>query len=269
MPDSTTNEVESHGFIKFKVNQIPNLAEGIVLENNAGIYFDFNDPIITNTTQHTINYFTPNFVTTNISEEACETYMSPSGTHTWTNSGTYYDVMETENGDSVIVVDLVIGTAFSAMIIEEEDTISANVPNAEYQWLDCNNNYEPIPGETNQEFTVINTKGDYAVQITLDGCQSISECYYLDTTTGVEDNAFASSIKVHPNPADNFIYVDLGQKHQEISFTLRNALGQIILRENTNTANAIRLEINEPAGVYLLQVETKEGKSATFKILKK
>ncbi len=54
LPDSTTNELESHGFIKFKVSQKENLPLGTVIENDAAIYFDFNDPVITNTVFHTI-----------------------------------------------------------------------------------------------------------------------------------------------------------------------------------------------------------------------
>jgi hypothetical protein len=49
LPDSTTNEVQSHGFIKFtlKTKATP-LSIGTVLTNTAGIYFDYNPPIITN-----------------------------------------------------------------------------------------------------------------------------------------------------------------------------------------------------------------------------
>lgn len=54
LPDSTSNEPESHGFVKFRINQIPNLDLGTVIYNNAGIYFDFNQPVITNTTFHTL-----------------------------------------------------------------------------------------------------------------------------------------------------------------------------------------------------------------------
>lgn len=55
LPDSNTNEIESKGFITFSVNQKPNLSNGVVINNNADIYFDFNLPIITNETKHTIN----------------------------------------------------------------------------------------------------------------------------------------------------------------------------------------------------------------------
>jgi uncharacterized repeat protein (TIGR01451 family) len=54
LPDSTTNEPESNGFVTFNVEQVPNLAQGTEITNDADIYFDFNDPIITNTTTHRI-----------------------------------------------------------------------------------------------------------------------------------------------------------------------------------------------------------------------
>ena len=47
-----TNEPASHGFISFKISQQPNLPLGSVIPNSAGIYFDFNPPIVTNTTLH-------------------------------------------------------------------------------------------------------------------------------------------------------------------------------------------------------------------------
>lgn len=55
LPDSTTDEPASNGFVTFTVNQNPNLPDGTVINNRVGIYFDFNAPIITNTTTHTIN----------------------------------------------------------------------------------------------------------------------------------------------------------------------------------------------------------------------
>ena len=55
LPDSTTNEELSHGWIKFRINQINNLLDGEQIKNKSYIYFDFNDPIITNQVFHTIN----------------------------------------------------------------------------------------------------------------------------------------------------------------------------------------------------------------------
>ena len=54
LPDSNINEPGSHGFVKFTVSQQPNVAMGSVIENYAGIYFDFNEPVYTNIYKHTI-----------------------------------------------------------------------------------------------------------------------------------------------------------------------------------------------------------------------
>lgn len=54
LPDSTANEPASHGFVKFRVAQKPDLEQGAAIYNSAGIYFDFNAPVITNETWHTI-----------------------------------------------------------------------------------------------------------------------------------------------------------------------------------------------------------------------
>jgi len=55
LPDSNVNELASHGFVKFKVKQVPGLSSGTVINNNAAIYFDYNVPVYTNRTKHTIN----------------------------------------------------------------------------------------------------------------------------------------------------------------------------------------------------------------------
>lgn len=48
LPDSVNNEPNSHGFINFKVNAINGLAMGTQIVDFANIYFDFNDPVLTN-----------------------------------------------------------------------------------------------------------------------------------------------------------------------------------------------------------------------------
>lgn len=49
LPDATTNELESHGFVRYRIKPKPVLFAGDIIGNNAAIYFDFNNPIITNT----------------------------------------------------------------------------------------------------------------------------------------------------------------------------------------------------------------------------
>jgi uncharacterized repeat protein (TIGR01451 family) len=50
LPDSNTNEMMSHGFVKYRIQPKSSLVLGDEIDNMAYIYFDFNAPIITNTT---------------------------------------------------------------------------------------------------------------------------------------------------------------------------------------------------------------------------
>jgi hypothetical protein len=49
LPDSTSNEPNSHGYIAFRIKPKPDVQLGDVFSGVAAIYFDFNTPIITNT----------------------------------------------------------------------------------------------------------------------------------------------------------------------------------------------------------------------------
>jgi len=54
LPDSISNEPESHGYVLYRIEPFSDIANNTVIENTAGIYFDFNPPIITNTTSNTM-----------------------------------------------------------------------------------------------------------------------------------------------------------------------------------------------------------------------
>jgi len=55
LPDSNINELASHGFVKFQILQKPNNPNGTIIKNWAGIVFDFNVPVITDTVVLTVN----------------------------------------------------------------------------------------------------------------------------------------------------------------------------------------------------------------------
>jgi len=49
LPDSTSDEPGSHGAVKFRMSTVSGLAPGTLVSNTANIYFDFNEPVTTNT----------------------------------------------------------------------------------------------------------------------------------------------------------------------------------------------------------------------------
>ncbi len=50
LPPMSTDEAASQGYVSFKIKPVESIQEGDTVENTANIYFDFNDPIVTNTT---------------------------------------------------------------------------------------------------------------------------------------------------------------------------------------------------------------------------
>ena len=48
LPDSASNPGQSKGYVTFTIQRQPNLPVGTVIRNRAGIYFDYNAPVITN-----------------------------------------------------------------------------------------------------------------------------------------------------------------------------------------------------------------------------
>jgi Leucine-rich repeat (LRR) protein len=62
LPDSTTNEPRSNGFVTYKIKMKPNLANGTTINNQAGIYFDYNPVVLTNIYTHTIGETLANFL---------------------------------------------------------------------------------------------------------------------------------------------------------------------------------------------------------------
>jgi uncharacterized repeat protein (TIGR01451 family) len=59
LPDSNVNEPASHGYITYRVKPVTGLQIGDVIHNSASIYFDYNLPVKTNTTETIITLAPP------------------------------------------------------------------------------------------------------------------------------------------------------------------------------------------------------------------
>jgi uncharacterized repeat protein (TIGR01451 family) len=76
LPDSTTNEKGSHGFVKFRIKN-DTKKMGLTVDsifNKAAIYFDFNPPIITNRVR---TLFSPSVATTELKDLGLSVFPNP------------------------------------------------------------------------------------------------------------------------------------------------------------------------------------------------
>ncbi len=180
--------------------------------------------------------------------DACREYIAPWGISYFV-SGVYTDTIQTTMGcDSAISITANI-VNIDTSVAKSPTTLSAIQAAASYQWLDCNNNFIPITGATNQVFTAVQN-GLYAVEISFNGCVDTSACQAITQISIVED-AFAK-LRVYPNPTHGNLVLDFGELQTDIEISITSIDGRILSKLNATQQREVTLEINEPPGVYVL-----------------
>lgn len=208
----------------------------------------------------TINYSS----TSSITESACDSYTAADGV-IYSSSGTYTAVISNTTGcDSTITIDLTIYTV-DATVTVNDPSIYANASGAIYQWVDCDNNYAPIPGEYDQAFTA-DTNGNYAVIVTLNSCTDTSLCNQV-TSIGFLENTFNTEIILFPNPTKGLINIDMGTKYENIAITISDLNGREIKNESVKNRQVFSIYFDEPAGVYLITI-TSDKENARIKLIR-
>lgn len=157
-------------------------------------------------------------------------------------------------------------TSINATVFVSSNIISSNegTSGATYQWVDCDNGNAPIPSATNRIFNA-GTSGNYAVEVTLNGCTVTSSCTILNFV-GIEDNE-VSLVKVSPNPAKDVLTFKLNETYVNASVQIFDLTGKV-LKEIALNSNSLSLDISEfNSGVYLAKINSTRG-AQTIKFIK-
>ncbi|MGV3596826.1 MAG: T9SS type A sorting domain-containing protein [Bacteroidota bacterium] len=209
----------------------------------------------------TVNY--SSFST--ISPTVCDIYTSPSG-KVFTASANFIDTIPNNIGcDSLISINLTVNTV-NPGISQSGFVLTAAATGATYQWLDCDNSYSVISGETSQSLTVT-ANGDYAVQVTQNGCTDTSVCISI-TNVGVEPVSFANGIALYPNPTKGKFTVQTNQPMLDATVKVTSLTGQTVTQKTHVNGNTVELDLSkEAAGIYFVEVAD-NGNIARIKIEK-
>jgi len=200
-----------------------------------------------------------------IAVSSCYSYTSLSGKYVWNSSGIYKDtVMNFIGCDSIITINLNIDTA-DVSISTNGNTISSNANFSNYQWLDCNNSFLPIAGATSQSYTAT-ANGNYAVEVTQNGCIDTSSCVSI-TTVGLLENTFEKKITLYPNPTNGHLNINLDSMHSNVMVDVKNILGQEVLKENFESIESFDLKIEDLNGIYIVEIASGD-EHITIKVIK-
>ena len=237
LPDSLTNEAGSQGYVNLSIKPKSEVEFGTQIINKAAIYFDFNEPIITNSFIHTIR--TPIF-SNSTHLELCEgdnSFGFPLLTDTlvidsmMTSDGLYLSFQHLEVIPTLVTeVDTMIeiGEVFLNFIIQQ-DTIIEQI------LLDANN------------------------------CDSIVLYNISILPTSIENLKPSNVFKVFPNPTEDKFSVtweDRNQTPNQIDVFDNNGIlyhrfSSNFLENNSDSQQHTFEIANWKSGIYILKISNK------------
>ncbi|MFT6282950.1 MAG: hypothetical protein ACJA0U_003088 [Salibacteraceae bacterium] len=197
----------------------------------------------------------------------CNSYTWIDGnTYTSSNNSATHTLTNVNGCDSIVTLDLTINNVSDLTTSVSGIEITATNSNASYQWLDCDDNNSIINGENGQSFTAT-ANGNYAVELTENGCIDTTNCIAI-TTVGIVENTFENELVVSPNPTHGKFSIDLGQTYGNVQITILDATGWLIESKTVNQSQKFNLSIErEPIGVYIITVQA-ENKKAVIRLVK-
>ena len=183
---------------------------------------------------------------------SCSAFTSPSG-KIWTASGTYNDTIPNAAGcDSVMIFNLTI-ISVDNQVNKVKDTLFAGIGDT-YQWLDCEDNYSKIDGETNQTF-VPASDGEYAVEVTKSGCVDTSGCIFvvLSSIDEINDNR----VKIYPNPTTDYVQLEVQEGVLVESIKVYDMSGKEYEITYTNSQDEYEINLGGlPSGNYMIVIQS-------------
>ncbi len=186
---------------------------------------------------------------------ACDSYTVPETGMTYFASGVYNDTATNALGcPFIITTNLTISTVSAGTVSVSGITLTASATGVTYKWLDCNNNYSFIIGNTSQSFTP-NRNGSFACQITSStGCVDTTLCTSINSVNLDEYKVSRNEVVVYPNPASSSVSVEvLSQNTKEpVNITIIDAIGKVVYTNKVNAENnTVVIDVNEfENGVY-------------------
>ena len=189
------------------------------------------------------------------------------GPFTWIDGQTYYSSTNlathslfASNGcDSIVALDLTVND-IDLTLTNNSPNLLSNQSNAQYQWLDCDNSYSALSGQTNQNFTAT-SNGNYAVQISYNNCVDTTSCIAVNNVALCQD--CEEEVTYYPNPVIDFLHIKNIQKQNDFNIQVLDLSSKILV-----TSKDPKLDLTSLAtGVYIVKIYN-NSKVLKFKILK-
>ncbi|MCF8450463.1 MAG: T9SS type A sorting domain-containing protein [Taibaiella sp.] len=157
-------------------------------------------------------------------------------------------------GTQVVTVNAPVAPAISAA----GASLSVPATYATYQW---SLGGTPIPGATSATYEATAT-GTYAVAVTDAGGCSVTSANFILSSVSVSAVTKAAGLLIAPNPTqDGKFTISLPTINSEaMTIIVTNAVGEKVYETKSMTNTRVSIELNVPAGMYIVQAKTAEAK---------
>ena len=165
------------------------------------------------------------------------------------------------NGNSTQYQFTVTYTEVEDIVVTSADGTLTVTNTGSYQWIDCSDN-SIVDGETASSFTPT-TSGEYAVILTQGACFDTSDCYTV-FVSGIGNSELNLGYEVYPNPADEYVTIDMINEHTNVTLRVVDMTGKVLLIEEMDRLIHTNLDISRfKAGMYLIQINSDQISSVT------
>lgn len=182
---------------------------------------------------------------------------------TVTQAGSYFAI---DNSTCAVsnAIAVTVNPLPDVTVSQSGNTLTANQSNATYQWVDCDDNNNPINGATNATFTATQT-GNYAVVVTLNGCSGTSSCSVV-TSVSIDEFNQSFELQQYPNPVvDGMLYF---KSDRQAQLEIVNIAGELIaVSQITKGDNVVQLDVSQ--GMYFWTCISQEGIRQSGRIIVK
>lgn len=189
----------------------------------------------------------------------------PPYTYAWNSGETTQNLSNLDIGIYIITITDAVGTVqidtfevgldydLDITLTQNQNVLTANQSGAQYQWIDCEQDYSFIPNETNQSFEAT-LNGEYAVIITHGTCLDTSDCKTIENISISED--VISNLRIYPNPTNGTISIDLSTVNSAL-ITIKDINSKIIKTQVISNNTTVDISTFEN-GIYFVTIKTKK-----------
>ncbi|MCT4581174.1 MAG: T9SS type A sorting domain-containing protein, partial [Flavobacteriales bacterium] len=185
-------------------------------------------------------------------QSACNSFTWIDGnTYTTSNNTATHTLTNAAGCDSIVTLNLTINSLTNLGITSNSTTIMTSNMNATYQWLDCDNNYDIILGETSSSFTA-SINGNYAVELTENGCTDTTNCITINSVGTLENTLINYSI--YPNPTKEMFILEISTP-LDANLVIYDTFGKLVSQiKLTSTFQKININ-NLESGAYYVDIQ--------------